>query len=39
MGFDVYGKAPTAREGEYFRRNIWGWHPLELQALEPKRPR
>jgi hypothetical protein len=28
MGFDVYGKAPTAREGEYFRRNIWGWHPL-----------
>jgi hypothetical protein len=28
MGFDVYGKAPTAREGEYFRRNVWGWPPL-----------
>ena len=28
MGFDVFGKAPTAREGEYFRRNIWGWPHL-----------
>jgi hypothetical protein len=25
---DVYGIAPTSPEGEYFRRNVWGWHPL-----------
>lgn len=28
MGFDVYGKKPTAPEGRYFRRNIWCWPPL-----------
>jgi hypothetical protein len=28
MGMDVYGKEPTAEVGEYFRRNVWGWHPL-----------
>jgi hypothetical protein len=28
MGMDVYGRKPTAPEGVYFRRNIWGWHPL-----------
>lgn len=28
MGMDVYGKAPTNEVGSYFRRNIWGWHPL-----------
>lgn len=28
MGMDVYGKAPTGEAGEYFRRNVWGWHPL-----------
>ena len=28
MGMDVFGQAPTAPEGEYFRRNVWGWHPL-----------
>lgn len=28
MGMDVYGKNPTAEVGEYFRRNVWGWHPL-----------
>jgi hypothetical protein len=28
MGMDVYGRAPTAPEGEYFRRNVWRWHPL-----------
>lgn len=28
MGMDVYGKAPAAEVGEYFRRNVWGWHPL-----------
>jgi hypothetical protein len=25
---DVYGTKPTSPEGEYFRRNVWGWHPL-----------
>lgn len=25
---DVYGKNPTSEVGEYYRQNIWGWHPL-----------
>ena len=28
MGMDVYGIRPTAPIGDYFRRNVWGWHPL-----------
>jgi hypothetical protein len=28
MGMDVYGNAPTAEVGAYFRRNVWGWRPL-----------
>ena len=28
MGMDVFGRAPTAPIGEYFRRNMWGWGPL-----------
>ena len=28
MGMDVFGKKPTAPEGEYFRRNLWRWRPL-----------
>jgi hypothetical protein len=28
MGMDVYGNNPTGKVGEYFRRNVWGWHPL-----------
>lgn len=28
MGMDVYGKNPKSEVGEYFRRNVWGWHPL-----------
>jgi hypothetical protein len=28
MGMDVYGKKPTSTEGEYFRANVWYWHPL-----------
>lgn len=28
MGFDLYGNAPTTKEGKYFRRNIWYWGPL-----------
>ena len=28
MGMDVMGLEPTSEKGEYFRRNVWGWHPL-----------
>ena len=28
MGMDVYGRNPKNETGEYFRRNVWGWHPL-----------
>ncbi|MCB1460754.1 MAG: hypothetical protein KDJ48_16105 [Nitratireductor sp.] len=28
MGMDVYGQNPARSEGEYFRRNVWSWHPL-----------
>jgi hypothetical protein len=28
VAMDVYGRNPTAPEGEYFRRNMWSWHPL-----------
>jgi hypothetical protein len=28
MGMDVYGLAPRAANGEYFRNNVWWWHPL-----------
>jgi hypothetical protein len=28
MGMDVYGKAPSADAGEYFRNTVWWWHPL-----------
>lgn len=28
MGMDVIGKRPTSKAGEYFRRNVWHWHPL-----------
>jgi len=28
MGFDIYGLKPTAEVGEYFRNNVWWWHPL-----------
>ena len=28
MGMDVYGKNPKSEVGQYFRRNVWGWHPL-----------
>jgi hypothetical protein len=34
MGFDVYGKAPKAEVGEYFRNNVWWWHPLAEYVLE-----
>ena len=28
MGMDVYGLKPKTVVGEYFRNNIWSWHPL-----------
>ena len=28
MGMDVSGNQPTAEVGEYFRNNVWWWHPL-----------
>lgn len=28
MGMDVYGKKPMSEKGEYFRNNVWWWHPL-----------
>jgi hypothetical protein len=28
MGMDVHGKNPKNKKGEYFRNNIWWWHPL-----------
>jgi hypothetical protein len=28
MGMDVVGKKPSAPAGEYFRNNVWWWHPL-----------
>lgn len=28
MGMDVYGNNPATEVGEYFRANVWYWHPL-----------
>ena len=28
MGMDVHGRKPTTEAGEYFRANIWSWHPI-----------
>lgn len=28
MGMDVYGLRPKTQAGEYFRNNVWWWHPL-----------
>lgn len=28
MGMDVYGNNPRSEKGEYFRNNVWWWHPL-----------
>ena len=38
MGMDVYGKKPTSKTGKYFRRNVWGWHPLwtYVENLHPE---
>lgn len=34
MGMDVYGDAPFNEKGEYFRNNVWWWHPLWNYCLE-----
>lgn len=34
MGMDVYGKEPANKTGEYFRRSVWGWHPLADYVTE-----
>jgi hypothetical protein len=38
MGMDVWGRKPKNEQGEYFRANIWSWHPIwDYTAwLEPK---
>lgn len=28
MGMDVFGTNPKSSTGEYFRNNVWWWHPL-----------
>lgn len=28
MGFDICGIEPETTDGEYFRNNVWWWHPL-----------
>jgi hypothetical protein len=37
MGMDVYGIKPKNQAGEYFRSNVWFWHPLWdcLEELHP----
>ena len=25
---DIFGKKPQTKTGEYFRNNVWWWHPL-----------
>ncbi len=34
MGMDVYGVDPDSKQGEYFRRNVWGWRPLWMMVEE-----
>lgn len=34
MGMDVFGRKPTAEQGKYFRRNIWGWRRLAKCVTE-----
>lgn len=29
MGMDVWGRAPSAPAGQYFRANIWSWRPIQ----------
>ncbi len=34
MGMDVYGRDPENDKGEYFRNNVWWWHPLWMYVEE-----
>src|SRR4051812_41756869 len=34
MGMDVIGKNATTERGEYFRNNVWWWHPLARYVCE-----
>lgn len=34
MGFDLIGRDPEGKKGEYFRNNVWWWHPLAEYILE-----
>jgi hypothetical protein len=34
MGMDVYGRKPSSKAGEYFRANVWFWHPLAQYCTE-----
>ena len=34
MGMDVIGVAPKTEAGEYFRNNIWWWHPLAAYVCD-----
>ena len=38
MGMDVYGVEPDLESGEYFRANVWYWHPLwkMIESLYPE---
>lgn len=34
MGMDVFGNKPKSENGEYFRNNVWFWHPLAEYACK-----
>ena len=34
MGMDVYGRKPSSPDGEYFRANVWSWHPIRALIIE-----
>jgi hypothetical protein len=34
MGMDVWGRHPDSEAGEYFRANLWGWHPIYQMIIE-----
>jgi hypothetical protein len=31
---DVYGRKPRSSAGEYFRANVWSWHPIHTLIIE-----
>ena len=33
MGFDLTGRQPKNKKGEYFRNNCWHWRPLATYVL------